>query len=597
MIRLKKIKKLFAGALLSALLAVSLVAAAKPVPALADEGWPSGVSVSAEGACVMDADSKTILYGKNADTAYFPASITKVMTALLVIENCPDLSEIVTFSREAVELGEDNATVIGASAGDQLSVQDCLYSLLFKSANEVANALAEHVGAKFPERKDAGMSDRDVFVAMMNEKAASLDCTNTHFDNPSGLTDPEHYTTAHDMCLILAAAIENETFLDIESRTYWTHGPIKRYPDPNDPWNTVYQSHRMIRKNSYYYYPGVFAGKTGFTTTAGNTLVTACKKDGMTLVVTVLNGHMTHYEDTERLLDFGYDNFHSLPVTDYDTSAQAVQDDLSVMGLPVADTVALAVDDASRVTLPKDVEFDAVQSALSFELTQNDPADAVAKMQYSYNGREVGSAYLRSRVRGQRDRITAAEQDPLYQALAESSAPEQLEGAAGENSGAAPAGALTGTGADGAVPGEGSEANGENSPAAGSGSTGNGEQGAFSENGAAGTAGEAAAGMETNGAPAGGLIGPDGSLYLFGLQISPRVLFVLKAAGAAVLLLLAGAYFLLRAEKREAQQRARRRAQRLKHTRDLTGSQNIKMDLMVQQSLRRKRSRRRKKRF
>ena len=550
---LNSIKKILAGTLIFAFLASAVFTA----PSFAEGEWPSGVSVSAEGACVMDADSGTILYGKNADIAYYPASITKVMTALLTIENCPDLDEIVTFSREAVELGEDNATIIGASAGDRLSVRDCLYSLLFKSANEVANALAEHVGAKFPDRKKSGMSNRDVFVEMMNEKAASLGCTNTHFDNPSGLTDSEHYTTAHDMCLILAEAIKNPTFLEIEGRTYWTHGPIKRYPDPNDPWNTVYQSHRMLRKNSYYYYPGVFAGKTGFTTTAGNTLVTACKKDGMTLVVTVLNGHMTHYEDTKRLLDFGYQNFHTLKVAEYDTSFRSVRQDLSVGGIAISDMAAPEVDEDSSITLPMGQEFDAVQSEMRFDMTKDDPEDAVAKIQYSYGGRPIGSAYLRERIAGQTDLIAAAEEDPLYQTLAKSAAPDQLEGGTGSH-----------------------EQNQEQNNA------GDGT----------GDSGTSAAGQDGpgNGAESGTDASSSEGRSFLSLRISPRVSLVLKIVGAAAVLLLIGALLLLRREKREAQQRAKRRSQRLKHTRDLTGSQNIKLDLMVQQSLQKKKSRKRK---
>ena len=153
--RLKmKLYRRIKNTLISAALCVAAAVTGLPVTSFAETAWPVGVTVQAEGACAMDADSGTILYGKNQDTPYFPASITKVMTALLVLENCEDLSEMVTFSQEAVELGEDNATIIGASAGDRLSVEDCLYSLLFQSANEVANALAEHVGAKFPELRE-----------------------------------------------------------------------------------------------------------------------------------------------------------------------------------------------------------------------------------------------------------------------------------------------------------------------------------------------------------------------------------------------------------------------------------------------------------
>ena len=152
------------------------------------ENWASNVYVASEGACLMDADTGVVLYGKNEENAYYPASITKVMTALLTIENCDNLSEQVTFSYDAVHIEEENSTIIGASEGDKLSVLDCLYSLLFQSANEVANALAEHVGAKHPELKEDGMSDRDVFIKMMNTRAKELGCTGTHFNNPSRLT-------------------------------------------------------------------------------------------------------------------------------------------------------------------------------------------------------------------------------------------------------------------------------------------------------------------------------------------------------------------------------------------------------------------------
>ena len=101
-----------------------------------------------------------------------------------------------------------------------------------------------------PELKEKGQTDLDVFVRMMNEKAASLGCRGSHFNNPSGLTDSDHYTTPYDMCLIMQAAIKNPVFRDIESHTYWKHAPIRRYPDADDPQNTVYMKHLMLRKNS-----------------------------------------------------------------------------------------------------------------------------------------------------------------------------------------------------------------------------------------------------------------------------------------------------------------------------------------------------------
>ena len=352
--------------------------------------WTDGCYVASEGACLIDADSGVVLYGKNKHTAFYPASITKVMTALLTLENCEDLTEMVTFSREAVTIVEENATIIGASEEDQLTVTDCLYSLLFQSANEVANALAEHVGAKHPDLKEEGESELDVFVKMMNQKAVELGCKGTHFNNPSGLTDPEHYTTPYDMCLIMAAACEDSRFVDIESHTYWTHAPIKRYPDPDDPWNTVYPKHSMLKRNSDRYYEGAFAGKTGYTMTAGNTLVTACERNGMRLIVTVMNAHNNHYNDTMRLFDYGYDNFESLYVNDYDNTDAMVTEDMSVSGISVVEGVTLGISEDSKVTIPRGGDFSEITKELVTDET------GAARVVYYYGDREVGSSELQT---------------------------------------------------------------------------------------------------------------------------------------------------------------------------------------------------------
>ena len=158
-----------------------------PFNAYAEATWPDYVPIQAEGGIVMDADTGTVLYGKNIHTAYYPASITKIMTALVVIENC-SLDEMVTFSHNAVYNVEAGSSSAGLDEGDVLNVRDCLYALLLKSANESANALAEHV---------AGSTE--AFAEMMNAKAASLGCQDSHFANPSGLNNPDHYVSAYDV--------------------------------------------------------------------------------------------------------------------------------------------------------------------------------------------------------------------------------------------------------------------------------------------------------------------------------------------------------------------------------------------------------------
>lgn len=340
--------------------------------------WPSNVSIEAEGGIVVDADTGTVLYSKNAHIPYFPASITKILTALIVLENC-DMNEIVTFSHNAVYNVEANSTSAGLDVGDTLSVRDCLYAMLLKSANEVANALAEHVSGTTEE-----------FANLMNEKAASLGCTDSHFSNPSGLNDPNHYTSVYDMALIAQAALKNETFVEIDSTLYYDIPVTKRNPEGA----RIYPGHKMIKKNSAEYYSGAFGGKTGYTSLAGNTLVTYAKRDGMTLVTVILNGHQTHYSDTRKLLDFGFQNFQSIVASDYDNTYTSIENDMTIAGLSASNLTGLMLDKKSRVTLPKNTDFSSVTSSITYDLADADPADAIAKIQYQLGDRPVGATYL-----------------------------------------------------------------------------------------------------------------------------------------------------------------------------------------------------------
>ncbi len=353
-----------------------------PLTSYAAPDWPDNIYIEAEGGIVIDADSGTVLFGKNIHEPYFPASITKILTALVVIENC-DLDEMVTFSYDAVFNVEENSSNMAASVGDVLTVEDCLYGLMLASANESGNALAEHVAGS-----------REAFADMMNAKAAELGCQDSHFANPSGLNDPNHYTSAYDMALIMKAALENETFVEIDSALYYRHAPIKRYPDPEDPHNVVYAHHQMMKKNSPVYYPGAFAGKTGYTSLAGNTLVTAATRNDMTLITVVLNGSQVHYSDTKRMLDFGFQNFQTLKVADYDHTYTSIENDMTISGLTTSDISVLSLDDQCSITLPKGAELSDAQAVLDYNLGDKDPEDAIARIQYSYNDRAIGSAYL-----------------------------------------------------------------------------------------------------------------------------------------------------------------------------------------------------------
>lgn len=347
--------------------------------ALAAPEWPSGVSIQAESGIVIDADTGTVLWGQNIHNQYFPASITKIMTALIVIESC-SLDETVTFSHNAVfnvEAGSSNA---GINEGDKLSVKDCLYALLLKSANEAANALAEHV---------AGTTEE--FADLMNAKAKELGCTDTHFANPSGLNDPEHYTSTYDMALIARAAFLNPTFEEIDSTTYYKLPPNSINPEGL----TIYPGHKMLKKSTPYYYPGIVGGKTGYTTLAGNTLVTCAQKNGFKLIAVILKGSTPQYwTDTKNLLDFGFENFVSVKAADYEVKYSPVSNDLSFGGLSADKPEALILDPDGRVILPKTAEFSDADASLSYDISEGDPENAVAKIFYRYNERAIGCTYL-----------------------------------------------------------------------------------------------------------------------------------------------------------------------------------------------------------
>ncbi|MBE5983181.1 MAG: peptidase S11 [Paenibacillaceae bacterium] len=245
--------------------------------------------ITSEGAVLMDADTGALLYSKNSETKYYPASITKLMTALLVAERT-NLSDTVTFSKAATTNLEAGAVTLNMTEGDKLTVEQSLYGLMLKSANDVANGLAEHVSGSVGS-----------FAQLMNAKARELGCTNTNFVNPNGLNNSNHYTTPHDMALIAKAAFQNGVVRKVCSTVRYQIPATKKAGA-----RTVTMGHKMINSSDSRYYPGVIGGKTGFTSAAGNTLVTYAEKNGSRLIVVIMKSKSTHYNDTKALLDYGF---------------------------------------------------------------------------------------------------------------------------------------------------------------------------------------------------------------------------------------------------------------------------------------------------
>ncbi len=346
----------------------------------AEEYWPSdiGISETEEAAIVMDVDSGAILYEQNMDVVHYPASITKVLTALVALENS-ELDEIVTFSSDAVYNCESGSSSIARDVGEQMTMEQCLYGMMLESANECAYAIGEHV---------AGGSISD-FVDMMNAKAKELGCTSTHFNNSNGLPDEDHYTTAHDMALIARAAYQNEEFQTIVGTKSYTIPPTNIHSDPT-PLNN---HHAMLNyyKTSKYLYDYCVGGKTGYTDVANSTLVTYAKKDGMTLVCVIMNATSpNHYIDTTNLFNYCFDNF-----TVYNVSENAdLFTDIAAKdtGLLSTDIDLLKVGENGSVILPTTVDFSAATATI--EPVEDSDEGVIGRIVYTYAGRTVGSAEL-----------------------------------------------------------------------------------------------------------------------------------------------------------------------------------------------------------
>lgn len=257
------------------------------------------LDLSAEAAILINSQTGQILYSKNANEQRYPASTTKILTAILAIENC-NLDEKVTASYQAVMAipsGYSNAEI---RVGEELTVQELLEVFLVHSANEAGYILAEHVSGTITE-----------FANLMNSKASEIGCKNTHFTNPSGLHDKEHYTTAYDLSLIAQYCMKNTTFRNIVSMPSCTIAPTEKHDE-----RYFLNTNDMLNSKSKYYDENVIGIKTGFTSQAKNCLIAGYSKDGIELISVVLgssqtasNGLSGKFTDTKTLFEYGMNNY------------------------------------------------------------------------------------------------------------------------------------------------------------------------------------------------------------------------------------------------------------------------------------------------
>ncbi|OOO00359.1 MAG: hypothetical protein ATN35_07755 [Epulopiscium sp. Nele67-Bin004] len=353
-----------------------------PVPIYSNSNLPT---INAEAAILLDAKTGTILYEKNAYNTYYPASITKIMTALLTIENMSPL-DLITFSYEAIFSIEAGSSNIAINVGEQLTVDQALHAILLSSANEVTNGLAEAVGGSIEN-----------FAALMTSKAHSLGATSTNFVNPHGLHDANHYTTAYDMALIVQAIYDNPYFLEImDTPTYQINSTNK-----TNETRYLSQQHSLMNivRDSQRYRSDVIGGKTGYTSQAGNTLVTVARQGDIDLIVVILKGDINYYyNDTTKLLDYGFDSFSSLSLNtsgDILTVAPlySIQSgklfEVASCGITTLDDISVVV---SSDVYKKDLTIDMnVASDLTLGTSIG---DEVGSITYSHDGKKLATSPL-----------------------------------------------------------------------------------------------------------------------------------------------------------------------------------------------------------
>lgn len=340
--------------------------------------------IEASSAILIDSSTGQILYQKNINEPHYPASITKLMTALLTIENL-EPEDTVNFSEEAILSLPPGSSSIGMRKGEILTVNESLYGLLLMSGSEIANSLAERVSGSI-----------ESFTEDMTTRAKELGAKNTNFINTHGIHNDEHYTTAYDMALITKELIKNEYFLSIMSNiTYQIPATNK-----SDEVRYLAQNHKLMnhKKHPEMFRDDVIGGKTGYTSISGHTLVTIAEKEKNTFISVVLNSSSDGvYNDTNVLLDYGFDNFESVTMSSEETIESVpvfstIEEQSQVIG-----NANIIAESSLNFLIDKNINQDEITSNLNTIEQLSDTAqkgDKAGTITYYYNNQLLGETDL-----------------------------------------------------------------------------------------------------------------------------------------------------------------------------------------------------------
>ncbi len=339
------------------------------------------LSIYSDAAILMDSKTGKILYEKNSNEKKYPASTTKILTAIIAIENC-NLSDTISASYNAIMSIPSGYSIAEIKENEVLTVEQLLNVFLIHSANEAGYILAEHISGSISN-----------FADLMNQKALEIGCTDTHFTNPSGIQDENHYSTAHDMALIAQYCMKNETFRQIVCKTSYTLEPTDKTPEER----YFVTTNDLIKTSSEYYYPYCIGIKTGYTSKAKNCLISASQKDGLELITVVLgaefteNGKSARNTDTINLFNYGFENYKYQEIL----SKNSVIKNVTVKNA-TKETKELPIITENSITslLPNNIDFNSLEPIISINENIEAPISegtVIGSIKYNIDGIEYST--------------------------------------------------------------------------------------------------------------------------------------------------------------------------------------------------------------
>lgn len=351
-----------------------------PETDISEVTYPNPPEIRAKTGILIDADTGAILYDKDMHKRMYPASITKIVTALLAIENCA-MDDTFTFTGDIINSLPYDAAKYGYVAGEQVNIRDLLYVLMLRSANEVAIGLGITIAGS-----------EEAFGEMMTERAKASGALDTNFVNATGLHDDNHYTTAYDMAMIARDAMKNTTFSQVWGSSSYIVSATNIEPDIVKIWNR----HEMLVNSKANYYEYAKGGKTGYTDEAGRTLVTYASRNGMNLICVVMFSDTENvYKDTRALFEYGFTNYKKVSVNgDEQRFGQSDDGYFVSRGNMFNKSGRLLELGDDYVTIPKDASLSQIEYQISYDKKDGQGENVIANISYYIGEHYLGETTL-----------------------------------------------------------------------------------------------------------------------------------------------------------------------------------------------------------